>query len=53
MIGKIFVTGSGCDPVKGKPIKDPYLGSQPSRRACRPHNPHPGPNGDHKIGVSG
>ena len=33
MIGKIFVTGSGCDPVKGKHRKDPYLGPKPSRGA--------------------
>jgi hypothetical protein len=36
MIGKIFVTGSGCDPEKGKHIKDPYLGKNPSLGACRP-----------------
>ena len=36
MIGKIFVTGSGCDPVEGKHIKDPSLGPKPSLGACRP-----------------
>jgi hypothetical protein len=36
MIGKIFVTGSGCDPVEGKHVKDPYLGPKASLGACRP-----------------
>jgi hypothetical protein len=36
MIGKIFVTGKGCDPVEGKHVKDPYLGPNASLGACRP-----------------
>ncbi len=36
MIGKIFVTSSGYDPEKGKDVKDPYLGANPSLGACRP-----------------
>lgn len=36
MIGKIYVTGRGCDPVEGKHIKDPHLGKNPSLGACRP-----------------
>ena len=30
MIGKIFVTSSGYDPEKGKDVKDPDLGPNPS-----------------------
>ena len=36
MKGKIFVTSSGFDPEKGKDVKDPYLGPNPSLGACRP-----------------
>src|SRR6185312_12402255 len=36
MKGKIFVTSSGYDPEKGKDVKDPYLGPNPSLGACRP-----------------
>jgi len=53
MIGKIFVTGSGCDPVKGKHIKDPYLGPQPSLGACRPDIRRQVQKGDHIFVVSG
>lgn len=53
MIGKIFVTGSGCDPVKGKHIKDPYLGPQPSLGACRPDIRRRVQKGDHIFVVSG
>lgn len=53
MIGKIFVTGSGCDPVKGKHIKDPYLGPQPSLGACRPDIRRQVKKGDHIFVVSG
>jgi hypothetical protein len=53
MIGKIFVTGSGCDPVKGKHIKDPYLGPKPSLGACRPDIRRQVQKGDHIFVVSG
>jgi hypothetical protein len=53
MIGKIFVTGSGCDPVVGKHIKDPYLGPQPSLGACRPDFRRQVQKGDHIFVVSG
>jgi hypothetical protein len=53
MIGKIFVTGSGCDPVKGKHIKDPYLGPKPSLGACRPDIRKRIQKGDHVFVVSG
>jgi len=53
MIGKIFVTGSGCDPVKGKHIKDPYLGPKPSLGACRPDIRKRVQKGDHVFVVSG
>ena len=53
MIGKIFVTGSGCDPVKGKHIKDPYLGPKPSLGACRPDIRRRVQKGDHVFVVSG
>lgn len=36
MFGKIIITRSGYDPEKGKHIKDPYLGDNPSIGACRP-----------------
>jgi hypothetical protein len=53
MIGKIFVTGSGCDPVRGKHIKDPYLGPQPSLGACRPDIRRQLKKCDHIFVVSG
>jgi len=53
MIGKIFVTGTGCDPVKGKHIKDPYLGPKPSLGACRPDIRRQVQKGDHIFVVSG
>jgi hypothetical protein len=53
MIGKIFVTGSGCDPVVGKHIKDPYLGPKPSLGACRPDIRKQVKKGDHIFVVSG
>lgn len=33
----LHITESGFDPEKGKPIKDPYLGDQPSLGACMPN----------------
>lgn len=53
MIGKIFVTGTGCDPVEGKHVKDPYLGSNPSLGACRPDIRQQVQNGDHIFVVTG
>jgi len=53
MIGKIFVTGSGCDPVEGKHVKDPYLGPKPSLGACRPDIRKRVQKGDYIFVVSG
>lgn len=36
MIGKLFITSKGYDPERGKHVKDPYLGKNPSLGACRP-----------------
>jgi hypothetical protein len=36
MFGKIFITRQGYDPARGKHVKDPYLGDNPSIGACRP-----------------
>lgn len=53
MIGNIFITRSGYDPERGKHVKDPYLGPNPTLGACRPDirkrlNP-----GDHIFTISG
>src|SRR5258708_238093 len=51
--GKMFVTGSGCDPLDGKHIKDPYLGPQPSLGACRPDIRRRVQKGDYIFLVAG
>lgn len=53
MIGKIFVTSSGYDPKKGKHVKDPYLGPNPSIGACRPDIRERLQLGDHIFVISG
>jgi hypothetical protein len=53
MKGKIFVTSSGYDPEKGKQVKDPYLGPNPSLGACRPDIREQLEKGDHIFVVSG
>lgn len=53
MIGKIFVTSTGYDPEKGKDVKDPYLGSNPSLGACRPDIRKKLQKGDQIFVVSG
>ena len=53
MIGKVFVTSSGYDPEKGKDVKDPYLGPQPSLGGCRPDIRRKLQKGDHIFVVSG
>ena len=53
MIGKIFVTSSGYDPEKGKHVKNPYLGPNPSLGACRPDVREQLQKGDHIYVVSG
>jgi hypothetical protein len=53
MIGKIFVTSTGYDPDKGKHVKDPYLGPQPSLGACRPDIRKTLQKGDQVFVVSG
>jgi hypothetical protein len=53
MIGKIFVTGSGCDPVEGNHVKDPYLGPNASLGACRPDIRRKLQEGDNVFVVTG
>jgi hypothetical protein len=53
MIGKIFITRTGYDPLKGKHIKDPYLEGEPSLGACRPDIRKKLQVGDHVLTVSG
>jgi len=53
VIGKIFVTGTGCDPVVGDHVKDPYLGENPSLGGCRPDIRKQVQKGDHIFVVSG
>jgi hypothetical protein len=53
VIGKIFVTGSRCDPVAGKHVKDPFLGKNPSLGGCRPDIREQVQKGDHIFVVSG
>jgi hypothetical protein len=53
MIGKIFVTGSGCDPVEGKHVKDPYLGPNASLGGCRPDIRRKLQKGDQIFTLSG
>lgn len=53
MIGKIYVTSSGYDPEKGKDVKDPYLGLNPSLGACRPDIRKRLQEGDQIFVVSG
>lgn len=53
MIGKISVAGVKCDPVEGKHLKDPYLGTNPSLGACRPDVRERVQKGDHVFAVTG
>jgi hypothetical protein len=53
VIGKIFITRTGYDPVLGKHVKDPYLGDNPSLGACRPDFRHKLQIGDHLFTISG
>lgn len=53
MIGKIFITRSGYDPERGKHVKDPYLGPNPSLGACRPDIRRQLRTGDHIFAISG
>jgi len=53
MIGDIFVTSSGYDPEKGRDVKDPYLGPNPSLGACRPDIRRKLQKGDQIFVVSG
>lgn len=53
MIGKIFITRTGYDPVLGKHVKDPYLGEIPSIGACRPDFREKLMEGDHLFVISG
>ena len=53
VIGKVFITRSGYDPERGKFVKDPFLGEDPSLGACRPDiRKRVGP-GDYIFTVSG
>ena len=53
MIGKIFITRSGYDPERGKHVKDPYLGVNPTLGACRPDIRRQLAKGDHIFTISG
>jgi hypothetical protein len=53
MIGKIFITSSGYDPLLGKHVKDPYLGPKASLGACRPDVRRQVKEGDHLFVISG
>ena len=48
----LHITSSGYDPEKGKPIKDPYLGDQPSLGACMPNIRRLVVPGDHIFTIS-
>ena len=37
MKGYVYITSSGYDPDKGKSVKDPYLGKNPTLGACMPN----------------
>ena len=49
----MHITETGYDPEHGKPIKDPYLGIQPSLGACMPNIRRLVVPGDHIFTVSG
>ena len=53
MIGKIFITRSGYDPLLGKHVKDPHLGPTPTLGACRPDVRRQLAQGDHIFVISG
>ena len=53
MIGKIFITRSGYDPVVGKHVKDPHFCDQPTMGACRPDIRKQLDIGDHIFVISG
>jgi hypothetical protein len=53
MIGQIFITRSGYDPVLGRRIKDPSLDDPPTLGACRPDIRHRLNPGDHLFVISG
>src|SRR5574341_68738 len=49
----LHITSTGYDPEKGKPIKDPYLGDQPSLGAAMPNIGRLVVPGDHIFTISG
>jgi hypothetical protein len=49
----MHITETGYDPERGKPIKDPYLGDQPSLGACMPNSRRLVVPGDHIFTMSG
>jgi len=53
MLGKIFITRSGYDPLRSRHVKDPFLGDQPSLGACRPDIRRSVKPGDHIFVISG
>ena len=53
MVGKVFITRTGYDPQKGKHVKDPYLGSEPTFGACRPDIRKHLNCGDHLFVITG
>jgi hypothetical protein len=51
--GYIYTTRGGFDPERGKKLKDPYLGDQPTLGACMPNIRRQVVQGDHIFLVSG
>ncbi|MDX6610948.1 MAG: hypothetical protein QOD75_134 [Blastocatellia bacterium] len=51
--GYIYTTRGGFDPERGKKLKDPYLGDQPTLGACMPNIRRQVVPGDHIFLVSG
>jgi hypothetical protein len=51
--GYMYITSTGYDPERGKPINDPYLGDVPTLGACMPNVRRAVVPGDHIFLVSG
>jgi hypothetical protein len=51
--GYIYITSTGYDSEKGKPINDPYLGDTPTLGACMPNVRRRVVPGDHIFLISG
>lgn len=51
--GYIYTTRTGFDPERGKKLKDPYLGDEPTLGACMPNIRRQVVQGDYIFPVSG